>query len=264
MHNIQYARAFLFASTLLTILAALPLLPAHAQEAAAKKKIVFIAGPQSHGYGEHEHYAGSLLLANALRQNVPNVEVEVHQGGWPDDPAVLDDTDAIVIYCDGGVRHLAIAQLDQFNRLASEGVGIACLHYAVEVPQGKPGEALLGAIGGYFEIDWSVNPHWEANFQALPSHPITQGIEPFAVNDEWYYHMRFRENLEGVTPILSTLAPESTLTRPDGPHSGNPHVRAAVAAGEPQHVAWAFERPVGGRGDAVLQTHPRGCHRLSR
>jgi len=38
-----------------------------------------------------------------------------------------------------------------------------------------------------------------------------------------------------------------TLRRPDGPHSGNPDVRRAVAAGEPQHLAWAYERPGGGR-----------------
>ena len=43
--------------------------------------------------------------------------------------------------------------------------------------------------------------------------------------------MRFRENMQGVTPVLSAIAPESTLTRPDGPHSGNPHVRASVAKG---------------------------------
>ena len=54
--------------------------------------------------------------------------------------------------------------------------------------------------------------------------------------------MRFRENMQGVTPVLSAIAPESTLTRPDGPHSGNPHVRASVAKGEPQHLGWCVER----------------------
>jgi putative membrane-bound dehydrogenase-like protein len=59
--------------------------------------------------------------------------------------------------------------------------------------------------------------------------------------------MRFAEGMQGVTPILSALPPEATLSRPDGAHSGNPHVRKAVAQGEVQHMAWAYDRPGGGR-----------------
>ncbi|NIP84606.1 MAG: hypothetical protein GTO03_03250, partial [Planctomycetales bacterium] len=33
------------------------------EEASGGKKIVFIAGRKSHGYGSHEHNAGCLLLA---------------------------------------------------------------------------------------------------------------------------------------------------------------------------------------------------------
>ncbi len=43
-----------------------------------KKKIVFIAGTPSHGYGDHEHRAGCLLLAKCLREGLPNVETVVH------------------------------------------------------------------------------------------------------------------------------------------------------------------------------------------
>ncbi len=46
----------------------------------------------------------------------------------------------------------------------------------------------------------------------LPEHPITRGVKPFKINDEWYYHMRFREEMEGVTPILTDLPPDATLT----------------------------------------------------
>ena len=68
--------------------------------------------------------------------------------------------------------------------------------------------------------------------------------------------MRFREKMDGVTPILSDLPPTNTLVkadgslaRKDGAHSNNPHVRAAVLERkEPQHVAWARQRPDGGRG----------------
>ena len=95
----------------------------------------------------------------------------------------------------------------------------------VETTPGECGEHFLKWIGGYFEPNWSVNPHWTAKFDDLPKHPITQGVNPFEINDEWYYHMRFVDGMKGVTPILTDLPPRDSLSRPDGPHSGNPHVR---------------------------------------
>ena len=54
--------------------------------------------------------------------------------------------------------------------------------------------------------------------------------------------------MAGVTPILTAIPPASTMSRPDGAHSGNPAVRAAVSRGEPEHVMWVTERADGGRG----------------
>jgi type 1 glutamine amidotransferase len=45
------------------------------------------------------------------------------------------------------------------------------------------------------------------------------------------------------------------MSRKDGPHEGNPEVRKAVERGEPQHVAWAAERPGGGRGFGFTGAH---------
>src|SRR5688572_10398459 len=68
--------------------------------------------------------------------------------------------------------------------------------------------------------------------------------------------MRFREGMKGVTPILTALPPKESLSRPDGPHSGNPAVRQAVLERkEPQHMAWAAERPGGGRGFGFTGGH---------
>jgi hypothetical protein len=61
--------------------------------------------------------------------------------------------------------------------------------------------------------------------------------------------------MKGVTPILSDLPPPETLRRSDGPRSGNPAVRKAVTAGEKQHVAWAYQRPAGGRGFGFTGAH---------
>ncbi|MCA9048676.1 MAG: hypothetical protein KDA89_08105, partial [Planctomycetaceae bacterium] len=81
--------------------------------------------------------------------------------------------------------------------------------------------------------------------------------------DEWYYHMRFVEDMAGVTPILSELPPASTLinadgslSRKDGPHQNNAAVRAAVLERkESQHVAWARSRADAGRGFGFTGGH---------
>lgn len=226
------------------------------------KKLVFVAGTPSHGYFAHEHNAGCLLLAGRLnaaaREHGLPVIATVYRNGWPKDPTAMDNADCVVSYCDGGARHYLNDRLEDFDQLVQErGVGLVCIHYAVETTIGKCGEHFLKWIGGYFEPHWSVNPHWTARFTKLPEHPITRGVQPFEINDEWYYHMRFVEGMQGVTPILTDLPPRETLTRPDGPHSGNPHVRAAVLERmEPQHVAWAYERPQGkGRGFGFTGGH---------
>src|SRR5580704_8610488 len=219
-----------------------------------QKKIVFIAGKRSHGYAEHEHRAGSLLLAKALNENVPEVHAVVVENGWPKDPSILDDADCVVVYADGGDGHPLVKHLDEFDKLMKRGVGLVCLHYAVEVPNGRPGEEMEQWTGGYFAPDWSVNPHWTASYKSLPQHAVTRGVHPFTINDEWYYHMRFLPD-GNVTPILTDLPPQSTLSRPDGTHSGNPAVRAAIAKGEPQTMAWARERPDGGRGFGLSGGH---------
>jgi putative membrane-bound dehydrogenase-like protein len=223
---------------------------ARAQTAASagpKRKVVFLAGKPSHAYGAHEHNAGCLLLAKELQAAMPNVQCDVHLNGWPTDEHFADGADCIVMYCDGGVGHMVNKHLAEADALAKKGVGIVCIHYGVEVPKGESGDKFLEWIGGYFEADWSVNPHWTAKYDNLPNHPITRGVQSFEINDEWYYHMRFREGMQGVTPILVALPPPESLSRPDGHHSGNPAVRKEVLQEKkPQVMAWASERPVAG------------------
>lgn len=219
----------------------------------AAKKIVFIAGNPSHGFGAHDHQAGCMILAKAVNENVPGAKAVVFTGGWPKDDAALDDADCIVMYGDGGGGHMVMRKLERMAGIAKKGTGIVCIHYAVEVPKGEAGDYFVDWIGGYFETHWSVNPHWVAKFEKLPDHPVARGVRPFAINDEWYYHMRFRGDMKGVTPILTATPPDSTRKGGDGPHSGNPTVRSRL--GLPEHVAWAAERPDGGRGFGITGGH---------
>ncbi len=210
----------------------------------APKKVLLLAGNRSHGFGAHDHTAGCALLAKLLIQSGLPIQAEMHSlqtSGWPS-AEKLAGVNSIVIYSDGGGGHPFNAHLDELNQLVAKGVGIVCIHYGVETTKGPNGDAFLNWTGGYFEPHWSVNPHWTANYSKFPDHQVTRGVQPFKINDEWYYHMRFREKMEGVTPLLTDLPPKESLSRGDGPHSGNPEVRKAVLERmEPQHMAWATE-----------------------
>ena len=221
---------------------------------ARTRRVVFISGGPSHGYASHEHRAGCMLLADALNESGMPIATEVHVG-WPKDPQVLEAADVLVCFADGGGRHPFMRHMDALTPMMARGLSLVCLHYAVEVPKGRPGDRLLSWLGGYFETHWSVNPHWTAKFAAIPSHPISRGVQPFAINDEWYFHMRFPEGMRGVTPILSAVAPASTMRRGDGPHSGNDAVRRSVADQELQHLGWAYERADGGRAFGFTGAH---------
>jgi len=215
---------------------------------AADKKIIFVAGPPSHGPGEHEYRAGCLVFQSCL-SGIPGVASVVYTNGWPATPDPFEGAATLVFYTDGGPGHplLQPGRAKIIGALMDQGVGLVCLHYSVE-PTIENGEKdFVAWLGGAFEINWSVNPMWTANFNTLPDHPIARGVKPFSLHDEWYFHMRFPDAMKGVTPILTAVPDASTTTRPDGPHEDNPVVRAAVASGEPQVVAWAFERADGGR-----------------
>ena len=229
----------------------------------APKKVALIAGKPSHGYGAHEHRAGCMLLADALNSSNLGIEASVYTNGWPEDDSVLDSADTIVIYTDGGGGHPFNSKLDRLKALEKRGIGMVCLHYGVEVPKGASGDAFLDWTGGYFEADWSVNPHWTANYTKFPDHPIANGVKPFRINDEWYYHMRFAEEDAGLINVLVDLPPRSTLVnedgslaRPDGPHNNNPIVRKAVLEDKlPQTTAWARTRKDAGRGFGFTGGH---------
>ncbi len=213
----------------------------------AEKKIVLVAGHPSHAPRTHETNAGVQLLHRSL-QAQPEVLSSFYLNGWPSDPSAFDNADAIVFYMDGGSRHPIIQgdHLDIVAGLMKKGVGLACLHYALEVPRENGGQDFLQWMGGYYETGVSTNPHWSAEIKELPAHPITRGVPPFKIKDEWYYNIHFRPTMEGITPIL-VAAPSDEVRqgRTSSPRGPYPHIVAA--SGRQEVLAWAVERLDGGR-----------------
>jgi hypothetical protein len=213
----------------------------------------------SHAFNNHEHNAGSILLAKALNEIGLGIEASVYYNkdnpGWTMDESALEGVDAVVIYCDGGEKHLANQHVGAIEALHAKGVGVGCLHYGVETIDGEPGDGFLRWMGGYFQLGKSVNPHWVAHFESFPNHPVANGVKPFHIQDEWYFNMRFRDNMKGVTPILTAVPPLDVIPEKDHHHNSTADARAAVKRRDPQHMMWVSENANGSRGFGFTGGH---------
>ncbi len=215
----------------------------------ATEKIVFLAGSPSHGPGEHEFRAGCLLLAKVLNESGLDIKAEVHSG-WPADESVLDGTDALIIYADGtSVVGKGWAKVDA---MAKEGSGLMFMHYAVH-PNKEQGEKYYRPwIGGAFEDGFSVNPHWVAELEALPNHPVSRGITSLIeAHDEFYYNMRFIEDRAKVIDLATAVPDRESMKAYI--NLWNKHGVAGL--GKKQTLMWGIERKDGGRGVGFTGGH---------
>lgn len=206
-------------------------------------KIVIIAGSKSHGPGEHEFFAGSAILMDMLKQT-PGVFPVLARDGWPKDEKILKGAKALVLYMDGRGGHPVNKKIDVIQPLMDQGVGWVNLHYAVDYTK-ETGTHVLDWMGGYYDAEISINPHWLANFSTLPTHEITRGVKPFEIKDEWYYNMRWRAEPTGLTNILQAVPPDGTRGTAD----------AKAHPGRSEVTAWAYDRPNGGRGFGFTGGH---------
>jgi type 1 glutamine amidotransferase len=215
------------------------------------KVVLLIAGKKSHGPGEHEFFAGTAILMNLLKQT-PGVWPVMAREGWPKNEKLFDIADTIVFYMDGRQGHPVVQgdRLDRMQKLMEKGVGWVNIHFAVDYMP-KDGKKVLNWMGGFYDPDISINPHWDAEIRGLPKHPITRGVTPFTLRDEWYYNMHWVDDVKdvkdakGVTPILQALPPDNTRKTAD----------SAKYLGRVETMAWAYDRKDGGRGFGFTGAH---------
>ena len=207
----------------------------------AATRIVLVAGTASHPPGMHEYNAGCLLLKRCLDES-RLVESRVFTNGWPQAPDAFQGADAVFLYMDGGRRHAALRpdNLAALGTLIDKGVGFGCAHFAVEVPKEHERD-WLNFLGGYYEVGYSINPIWSAEIKSLPQHPITRGVKPFSLRDEWYFNIHFAPGAK-LTPIVVAMPSLETRKNSYGPY---PHI--VKAAGREEALMWTIERENGGR-----------------
>jgi len=250
MKNLPLLLAVIVPAFILTVVVHLSKSEEAASSTAGKNRIVLIAGKKSHGSGEHEFNAGAILLARALNeQSGLPVHVEVVHDGWPGDPSVFDGAAAIVIYSDGLGSHPAKEHWEALDTMMNNGVGLMLMHFAVHVRPGEEGERFLRWTGGFYEDNYSVNPHWNADTKPNAEHPVGRGVAPVKVHDEWYFNIRFAEPATHTS--LLTATPEYGLIRAYNAWHRNAH----DALGMPHALMWGVERKDGGRGVGFTGGH---------
>lgn len=243
--------------------------------ASAPSNVLLVAGKASHGAGEHEFPAGCDVLAKAINDAGLNLSAQVEYEKWPA-RSLLDTCDVLVVYCDGNEEHLAKGHEEDLLALSNRGAGLVFLHYAVDGTSGLLDETLMKVIGGYYNDEMSENPLWTLKDPVLKEHPITQGVKPFELKEEWYYNLTFGE----ITPVMSAVPPEEdkahTLAWTFGEHVfgftgghfhsswGNEDFRKLVL----NAIAWSAGETVPAEGvkseDPVVVKHKTILHAIAK
>lgn len=182
--------------------------------------------------GHHDYLAGCALLASLLGQT-PGVRATVVRDGWPADESVFDGARSLVFYSGGGRKLAVLAsaqRIDRLQRLVDQGVGLVMIHQAVSYPP-ELVERAASWLGGAHVAGRSARGHWRSDHREFPDHPTTHGVEPWTIRDGWLKEIQFVDAMRGVTPLVWS-----------GPTHGG-----SRAGGAEDIVAWAYQRPGGGR-----------------
>jgi hypothetical protein len=202
-------------------------------------KIVLIAGSNFFKAGEHEYIGGCAVLADLLRQS-PDV-FPVLALDWPKKPETFVNARAVVFLFDGGDKHALLKEdrLVQVQKLAQARVGLVQFHQAIDYPKDL-GDRARSWSGAAWEKGFSQRAHWVSEFKTFPDHPVCRGVKPFKIDDGWLYKLRFVADKKGVAPLLRTVSPKA-------PANAEP--------GDDSIVAWAYNRPDGGRSFTFTGMH---------
>lgn len=199
---------------------------------AAEKKTILLIGKQpDHPHGTHMYLHTCKVLAKCL-ELTEGIEAVVSDG-WPDDVDLLKRTDSIVVYTNPAAELLLLGKpAKQIDLMMKSGVGLVTIHWASSVFQknfDRLGAKWMSYLGGTWISNVGIMIGESDLKQLAPDHPVSRGWKPYLLRDEWY--------------LKPTIGPEAT-----------PFLQV-TAKGEGLVVAWAFERPGGGRSYGTTLGH---------
>jgi type 1 glutamine amidotransferase/HEAT repeat protein len=186
----------------------------------AKTRILLIGTPLDHPFGSHMYMHDCGVLAKCLKQ-VEGVD-DVVSMGWPEDEALLEDIDAIVLYSSPGAEILLTGNhTETFKKLMAEGAGLTCLHWSTGIGDANNKQLeteYLSYLGGIFSFAFSGLDVVQTKVRQHQSeHAICSGWLDYDQYDEIYLR----------TKILEASVPQVSVD----------------VKGTEEVVAWTYERP---------------------
>jgi quercetin dioxygenase-like cupin family protein/type 1 glutamine amidotransferase len=224
--------------------------------AAPSGPTIVLIGGDKQGYPRTEHdYPDGILAIERLIEGSPEFQalhpvVKSFPTGFPSDLSQIADADVVLMYF--GMDYGTMSQvLDNeprrvtMERLMATGAGLIALHQASTVPSQTsviPMADWLGAVR--FGMADRTTEIAQIQISGAGKNPIANGLKPFELLDEFYPTLTF-STIDKVTPILSAKVHIQTRNnQPVFEEPASEHV-----------IAWAAERPNGGRSFAFTSGH---------
>jgi len=193
-------------------------------------KILLIGKQPDHSFGTHMYLHTQAMLAKCL-ERTKGIQTEVSDG-WPQDAAVLQDVDTIVLYSTPGAEYLIDGSAGgDFHQMMRRGTGLVTLHWASSVFEknlDRLGDQWMSYLGGTWVSNYGLSTTRSPLKQLIPDHPICRGWQEYDLHDEFY-----------LNPVIRDANPLLQVT----------------TAGQDVVVGWVHERDSGGRACATTLGH---------
>jgi len=191
------------------------------------KQVLLLGAKRDHPPGRHQYMAGMRILSRCLA-DVPGLKTTIVAADepWPQGPQLLAKADGVVLYLGQGARWLAASpqRTAAMQALAWRGGGIVALHSGIMSKDAAFVATFRDLVGGCHGGPDRRYVFMEGDVRiAAREHPIAAVLTDVRMHDEFYYQLKF-SRLGTVTPIVQVPIENRLET-----------------------VAWAYERPDGGR-----------------
>jgi type 1 glutamine amidotransferase len=213
-------------------------------------EVLVIAGPCQHPPGTHEAAAGARLMAYLVNDAAGAASIRAEAWDtWPASEEMLKGAKTVVFIGDRfpPERMEDPAKVKaELGEMMNRGCGLVCIHYATGLQAQHVTEdgdhPLLHWIGGYFATGCKHHRSIARCCTATivpgeTDHPVLRGWKQFTFDDEPYWNNYFGKDgpAENVTVLATSMLPA------DDPKK--------------EIVAWAIQRPDGGRGVGIVLPH---------
>jgi type 1 glutamine amidotransferase len=206
--------------------------------AAEKKKLLLIGqGSDGHPPGTHEFMAGTRVVQALLsRHGDLSVSVVKADEPWADGPAQLDAADGAILLVTQGAEFMQKTpeRFAAFQRMAQRRGALVALHWSIGAKDERFIDGQIKLLGGTRGGPQRKYKILETDVRRLATdHPVLAGVPDFRIKDEFYYRLELLpKSAPGFHPLLSAKIDDSDET-----------------------VAWAWERPDGGRSFGYVGFH---------